>query len=72
MDPRHEELLKLAIDNLPAAQRTVIEGFFYERCGVSVIAERLGISTREVCDLRDKAFRRLRRELRKPVLEGEL
>lgn len=52
-----------AIESLPARQRDVINGLFYEGCTKTVIADRLGVSRHEVRRLMLEAFASLQATL---------
>lgn len=53
-------ILKDAIDSLTPRQETVIRLFFYERLGLSEIADFLGISKRTVINLKVNAINNMR------------
>lgn len=53
-------ILKEAIDSLTPRQETVVRLFFYERLGLSEIADFLGISKRTVINLKVNAINNMR------------
>lgn len=53
-------ILKEAIDSLTPRQETVVRLFFYERLGLSEIADFLGISKRTVVNLKVNAINNMR------------
>ena len=53
-------ILKAAIDSLTPRQETVVRLFFYERLGLSEIADFLGISKRTVINLKVNAINNMR------------
>lgn len=66
LDPDTVDQVRRAIDGLPARQRDVINGMFYEhpRGGQSELARRLGVSRHEVRRLMLAALDALKEKLR--------
>ena len=60
LEGERPEILKDAIDSLTPRQETVVRLFFYERLGLSEIADFLGISKRTVINLKVNAINNMR------------
>jgi RNA polymerase sigma factor for flagellar operon FliA len=70
LDSDAREAVRLAVAELPAAQRRLIERRYYEEVPVATLAEELGVSRQGVYVRQRQALRQLRAALSIAITEG--